>query len=433
MNLGTPNNRPQDDRDSRASTPPKNAEKSSASSSRNSGRILSTEKTGLSHSARRVPRRKKKNPWRTVLSVIGHTLLFVLILLGVAVGSLFAFCNTIANGPSVTMRDQLVLSAMQASATKWVPGLFLDDDVVQAIVDASHVEYSDPIPIDSMGQYQDSNLTGTGGEKEVWIDGLCYLNYSGPTFRAYILLVRDPGRVYVATAENGYEKGLRIFEMAEKENAAAIIYGGEYVSPDATYLFGKPIGTVFSKGVCVYDRDGIYNHTFIGLDKNNRLIVREPTNNTDYTPDKLREMGIRDSVCFQTNNVLLSYNEAEGSILPNYQPGNTGAAQRTAIGQRLDGTIVMVVTDGRTASSLGATHDDMVNLMIKLGAVTAAKLDGGSSSMMYYRDYWDKIDGVDYESLDEYQKKGLINKYKAFTEPFRMPTYFVVAPLDQAE
>ena len=165
MNLGTPNNRPQDDRDSRASTPPKNAEKSSASYSRNSGRILSTEKTGLSHSARRVPRRKKKNPWRTVLSVIGHTLLFVLILLGVAVGSLFAFCNTIANGPSVTMRDQLVLSAMQASATKWVPGLFLDDDVVQAIVDASHVEYSDPIPIDSMGQYQDSNLTGTGGEK----------------------------------------------------------------------------------------------------------------------------------------------------------------------------------------------------------------------------------------------------------------------------
>ena len=32
------------------------------------------------------------------------------------------------------LRDLLVLSAMQASATKWVPGLFLDDAVVEEIV-----------------------------------------------------------------------------------------------------------------------------------------------------------------------------------------------------------------------------------------------------------------------------------------------------------
>lgn len=426
MNLGTPQNQPQN-------PPERPQNRNSQSQPNRSDKSHNRPASAAPQRRRSIPGRSKKSPWRTVLTVAGHTLLFLLILAGIGIGSLFALCNAIANGPSVTMRDQLVLSAMQASATKWVPGLFLDGAVVQGIVDASHAEYSDPIPIDSVGKYQDSNFGGQDGEEEKWVDGLCYLNYSGPTFRAYILLVKDPSRVYVATAENNYERGLRIFEMAEKENAAAIINGGEYVSPDPLYLFGKPIGTVFSKGACVYDGDNIYNHTFIGLDNNDRLVVAEPTNNTDYVPINLKELGIRDSVCFQTNNVLLSYDEKTESLLPNYQPWNTGSAQRTAIGQRMDGTIIMVVTDGRTASSLGATHDDMVKLMIKLGAVTAAKLDGGSSSMMYYRDYWEKIDGVEYDTLDEYQKKGLVNKYKAFTEPFRMPTYFVVKPLETAE
>lgn len=30
-------------------------------------------------------------------------------------------------------------------------------------------------------------------------------------------------------------------------------------------------------------------------------------------------------------------------------------------------------------------------------------------------------------TLDEYQKKGLVNHYKAFTNPRRIPTYFCVA------
>jgi len=46
---------------------------------------------------------------------------------------------------------------------------------------------------------------------------------------------------------------------------------------------------------------------------------------------------------------------------------------------------------------------------------------------MYYRNYWDIL-GMDYNSLDEYQKLGIVNKYKAFTTPRKMPTFFLVAP-----
>ena len=85
----------------------------------------------------------------------------------------------------------------------------------------------------------------------------------------------------------------------------------------------------------------------------------------------------------------------------------------------------MLVTDGRTASSLGATPADVTGVMLEYGAVSAAMLDGGSSAMMYYKDYYNKYD-VDTSKLDEYQKMGLVSKYKAFTAPRRMPTYFIV-------
>ena len=110
-----------------------------------------------------------------------------------------------------------------------------------------------------------------------------------------------------------------------------------------------------------------------------------------------------------------------------YADGNTGAAQRTAIGQTADGTVILVCTDGRTASSLGASHNDMIDLMASYGAVSAGMLDGGSSTMMYYQDYFTKY-GIDTSTLDEYQIQGLVNKYKAFTSPRRIPTFFMVLP-----
>ena len=67
-----------------------------------------------------------------------------------AVVAVVSACYVLLNGPSTTMRDALVLSAMQASATKWVPGLFLEDQVVQSILDSSNTVKYDVIPITQM-------------------------------------------------------------------------------------------------------------------------------------------------------------------------------------------------------------------------------------------------------------------------------------------
>ena len=56
---------------------------------------------------------------------------------------------------------------------------------------------------------------------------------------------------------------------------------------------------------------------------------------------------------------------------------------RTMIGQKYDGTIVMVVTNGRGTGSSGLTTVHMSDIMTALGCKIAVNMDGGGSSELY--------------------------------------------------
>ena len=235
-----------------------------------------------------------------------------------------------------------------------------------------------------------------------------------------MLLIRDPSRVYVGVSTDNFASsvaGIRIFDMAKKDDAIAVVNAGEFEDQGGQGTGARPMGLTYSNGKCVWD-DGL-KRTFIGFDSDNRLVVTEPM--TKETADKL---SIRDAVSFQNGNTLIT--SSDGEVVFHYSDWNTGTAQRTAIGQCADGTVIFLVTDGRTASSLGATKNDVIDIMVKYGAVTAGMLDGGSSSLMYYEDYYTKY-GIDTENLDKYQQMGLVNSYKAFTNPRRLPTFFCIS------
>ena len=96
------------------------------------------------------------------------------------------------------------------------------------------------------------------------------------------------------------------------------------------------------------------------------------------TPEKAMKTGLKYAV---------SYGPA---LIINGEPCNAGKSlggginPRTAIGQREDGAILLLVVNGRQIDSLGATLDDLVEIMLSHGAVNASNLDGGSSSLMKY-------------------------------------------------
>jgi hypothetical protein len=58
---------------------------------------------------------------------------------------------------------------------------------------------------------------------------------------------------------------------------------------------------------------------------------------------------------------------------------------RTAVGQREDGTILLVAVDGRQPGySTGLTNFELAQTMVRLGAVTASALDAGGSTTMAF-------------------------------------------------
>ena len=236
-----------------------------------------------------------------------------------------------------------------------------------------------------------------------------------------MLIIEDASRVKVGVSSDNFKsavRGMRIFDIAEKYKCLAAINGGEFSDVGGQGSGAAPMGITYSFGKKVWG-DGL-RRTFIGFDKENKLICTE-----GMTENQANELGIRDGVSFQTGNVLID--SQNGKVKLYYADNNTGTSQRTAIGQCKDGTVLMLVTDGRTAASIGATRNEIIDILVSYGAVSAGMLDGGSSAMLYYRNYFDIYkDEVDKSSLDEYQLEGLVNKYKAFVPPRTIPTYFIV-------
>ncbi len=383
--------------------------------------------------------KKDKTRSGRVGRIVGRVFISLGLVIVLLLVMVYSLVYAIANGPSVTLRDTLVNMAMQASATKWAPGLVLSSEEVDAILaaaNAQNVEIIAPgtsdltgvqrVRTDNEGKHNDPVTTPepppqVDPEPEVdWskaIDGIIFKVVNAPHCKAYVAVIKDPTRVYTATSSSfkGGSAGIRFWELAERDKVTMLINAGEYPDNGGGGNGSIPMGITYSNGKCVWD-DGL-TRTFIGFDKNNQMILRE-----GLTRSEADRLGIRDGVCFQRNNILIQKN---GDTISVKRRGDTGVSQRTAIGQREDGAIIFIVTDGRTGASPGASYNDMIDLMLRFGAVNAGMLDGGSSSLMYYRDYYN-IYNYDVSKLDKYQKMGLVNVYKAFTTPRRIPTYFAV-------
>jgi exopolysaccharide biosynthesis protein len=131
-----------------------------------------------------------------------------------------------------------------------------------------------------------------------------------------------------------------------------------------------PEGVTISQGKLTNAMGGA-DLTTVGFDENNVLIMGK------MTRDQAVQRGLRDAVSFGPALVV----NGEAAVI---KGSSSGLNPRTAIGQRSDGAILMLVIEGRQPSRLGASYLDEAELMLRFGAVNASNMDGGSSTMMWY-------------------------------------------------
>ena len=357
-----------------------------------------------------TPKKPKKSKGKVIFCFIRRFLLVFFTLIVLILVGLVMVCNLIFNGPSTTARDRLTMSMRESSGMKWCPGLFIGEDTVAEIEKITASELPDQLSDNSQIKIDLDNVLSGTDEWENHPDGIRIEKVSGDTYNAHVMIIRDPSRVYLATSSDYFstsKPGERINKQIEIEGASAAINAGAFFDDGtgSATVGSVPEGLVISEGTVRWTAGRAPQEGFVGFNNDNVMIVAK-----SMTADKAMELGIRDGCCF--GPVLIMNN----AINEEAYNAKSGLNPRTAIGQRADGAVIFLCIDGRQASSMGGTYADIIDIMVEFGAVNACNLDGGSSTVMLYRDY-------------QTGDVSMINSYSLLQEePRRMPTFIMVRP-----
>lgn len=305
----------------------------------------------------------------------------VLVLAGVALGIVYF----IYNGPSVSMKNLVVHTLNETSAAGFVNRIYLSQEEIDAIVNPAVTdEYVETdtslITIQTKPEVTPAPDTGkteqAASNADAWglvdedNDGIILCNIKGEGYSGFMIVVKDPSRVIMGSVPSSFgRRGYTVAEMCEYYDAVAGINAGGFYDPNGQGNGSIPDSLVVFNGETYYSGNGTRNG-FVGIDSSYILHVA-----SRITLEDIAATDMQYGVCF--GPVLLINGEPTDNL-------ESGVNPRTAIGQRSDGAMLLLVIDGRSALSIGATFRDLQDIMLQYGAVNACNLDGGSSSMMWY-------------------------------------------------
>lgn len=314
---------------------------------------------------------------KKTLSIIGKVFSFLGITLGMVFIALVLTITLICHGPSESAKELFATTILETGQLKFLANVFLSKDELQKIVDKNSLQ--------DMDVEIDENLINTEGNKEKELIEIH--NVSGDGFEGTMMVVNDPSKISLATTYPWGEYGKELGVIVDEAGAIAGVNGGIYYS--SGNKGGRPYGVTVSNGEIQDITLGWSGLYLIGFDENNLLrIISLEGMNKSAVEKMVKEEKIRDAISFQeessdANNhfVKLIINGEKREL----SGKGSGQNPRTAIGQRKDGSVLILVTDGRGKNGhLGATASDLIDIMAEYGAVNAANVDGGSSSSLYY-------------------------------------------------
>jgi exopolysaccharide biosynthesis protein len=195
----------------------------------------------------------------------------------------------------------------------------------------------------------------------------------GKNFKGKLLIVNDAKKLRIAVPGT-VGKGERVSSMVKRLGAVAGVNAGGFVDPEWKGNGFQPTGLVISGGKIFYnDGDMNTSNHIVAIDKEGRMIAGK------YKPSELLKMGVQEAVTFAPRFIVNGVGQIKS------QADGWGIAPRTSMAQKEDGTIMFAIIDGRQPGySIGATLFDIQQIFLEHGAVTAANLDGGSSTVLVH-------------------------------------------------
>lgn len=238
----------------------------------------------------------------------------------------------------------------------------------------------------------------------------------GENFTGTVMTVTDPARVFLGTSTDDFSPdtpGKRIGEIMDAyPGAVAAVNAGAFYDDGTsnTAVGATPIGLTVAAGETLWtDTTGQAPsiHGFAGFTSDHVLVVSD----RDLTAEEAEKLGIRDG-CSVGPALIIDGQMRSGAA------EQSSLNPRTAIGQKADGTVILLCINGRVFNSAGATYADVANLLWDMGAINACMMQGGSATGMMHRP-----DGSGTPEL-------LTQVHSMSGEPLsnrRLPTYWMVA------
>lgn len=307
--------------------------------------------------------KKKKNSgvpvWLTlVLSVLG-------IAIGISITGYSYIREKYAGSSHPNYSRQLMVSLDENSLTYKIASTFYSADELEELKNPSSSDSGSVISDGSQNIISsDAVSADTNG------DGIEIQHVYGNTYEGYMMVIHDPEDVFIALnpGMSTGASGPKLPEYIETFDAIAGINGGGFLDSGGTGDGSVPAGIVISDGKIVQDGTS----SVIAFTADHKLIA------TTASASALLEMGVEEAITFGPTFIH------NGQNVYTAQSDLNMLNPRTAVGMLEDGTLLLLVVDGRGPSSWGAKYEDILQIFLDYGAVEAGNLDGGNSSVMMY-------------------------------------------------
>ncbi len=189
-------------------------------------------------------------------------------------------------------------------------------------------------------------------------------------FKGYLTVIYDPSDVTLAVSTKLGKMGQSVNTLVKNNNGFVGINGGGFEDLDGWGNGSIPYGAIIKDGQLIWNHPG-GSGELIGFTKDHKMYL------TSKSPEEAIKDGMVDAVEFGPNLIV------NGKIAKIHGDGGWGTAPRTVIAQRKDGIVLFLIIEGRLPGySIGATMNDVIEILLRYKAYNAANLDGGASSTM---------------------------------------------------
>lgn len=279
---------------------------------------------------------------------------------------------------SASFKEWLVTTAMQTMNHQYLCKWFYSKKDIDKIMGSNYVLESGESTDASLITKEEVVTYANEYERQILEhdEGASYkmINLEVNGCKGYLAAVYDPTTVHLAVTDHIGSYGQYVTTMAKNHNAVVAINGAGFYDPGYSSSGGSPTGITISDGKIVTRGEyGTQTQSggIIGFDREGILHLSK-----DLNAERALNQGITNAV---TWGPFLIVNGKRSFIKGN---GGWGYAARTAIGQRKDGIVLFLVVDSNLSRTAGADMVDLTDIMENYGAINAANLDGGTSSVM---------------------------------------------------